>query len=376
VTGPLRAALAALLALAAVAPPRALAAAPTGPRIQAEIALLGTAIVVEPVRDVLSELLEREGVDAVFTWPQRLNADDIFSAPGSSRAAIAVWIDLLTSPGEARLYFRDAGARRFVVRRVPLRRESEEIAREEIAHIVASAVLALNAGNGATLTLTQAREAIKSITTAAPKDDDDDNDDGSRRAQPEPRRGGASPSGARAASSTVVWETSASVTAQVLAREIPVAPRFDVSFGVVDRSVGAWLSAGYQLPATDTGSVGVTLRAMALRAGLLWDVHHFGAATLRVWAGVGADRVDFQPRGDDPHVALAPGGEFWTPAGRLAIGVRFGHWEHLALEGAVVGDLSLADVHYDIQDAQGFTQRVLAPLVMRPGASIGAVWRF
>jgi len=73
---------------------------------------------------------------------------------------VQMWPDV-SVPDEARLTVKDYGDR-FVVRRLPLARGLDEVGREEIGHIVRSAVLAVLAGPRETLSRAEARVAVSS----------------------------------------------------------------------------------------------------------------------------------------------------------------------------------------------------------------------
>jgi hypothetical protein len=126
----------------------------------ADIALFGPPSAAIAVKDVTAELLTREHVEVSWASQASFRPQDIFARdPVEVSAAIAVWIDL-SAPKEARLYFRDSRADRFFLRSLTLERGIDEMAKEEIAHIVANAVSALSKGIGETLTRSQARTAL------------------------------------------------------------------------------------------------------------------------------------------------------------------------------------------------------------------------
>jgi hypothetical protein len=340
----------ALLALLCLGPTVPAQASP----LQVDVALIGRAEAVGPVRDVLRELLGREGVEVVWTWPERFRPDDVLAVTSGARTlGAAVWIDLGT-PSQANLYFRDASAERFVVRRLPLERGLDELAREEIAHVVASAVLALASGSGPALSRSEAR-AVLVAAPAAPE-------------TPPPPAAVARPTH---------WEAGASLGIGALAASIPVGFRVEASFAAsAGPAVAAWLALGYQLPASDTDAVGVVVQAMQVRAGARYELLRSGAVAVHLLAGAGVDRVEFRPRSDDPTVELAPAGRFWAPVARFGAGVRLARWRHLALEGGLGADILLTDVHYDLHDAQGRAMRVVTPLIVQPGLVFGATWTF
>src|SRR5262245_41664777 len=134
------------------------AAGSVAPR--AEIVLVGPESATRPVREVIDELLSRDGVAVSWSARERLRVGEIVEAPPARAAGpIFVWIDL-SSPVEARLYFRDAAGQRFIIRSVSLQPEPAALAVEEIAQIVKAVLRALDAGTVHTLSLTEARAAV------------------------------------------------------------------------------------------------------------------------------------------------------------------------------------------------------------------------
>ncbi len=336
-------------------------AEPTPP-LRAHVTLLGRDSAQSGVREVVAEFLAREGFAVLWSSGDAFQPQDLLDRKGEGDiAAIGVWIDL-SSSAEARLYFRGSQADRFFIRSLPLVEAVDEIAKEEIGHIVASAVLALSQGRGQTLTRSEARAALHvqpaqdSVSRVPP-------------AAPQPLR----------------LEIAASGGAQACGRELPLTGLLTMS-GAVTRGprwrrvggwFGAWLDLGYQIPASRwKDAVGVSLQAISLRAGGHWEIERRGVAVFRLGLGGGLDRVDFRPRGDTTLVDLAPGGVFYLPAACFWGGIDLRVSEHLAVTTKVFADIALMDVHYDVRNNRGASTRVLAPLAFRPGASLGMAFVF
>ncbi|HJX65563.1 MAG TPA: hypothetical protein VJ860_16615 [Polyangia bacterium] len=329
---------------------------------RANVTLLGQNSASGGLREVIAELLAREGF--VVSWSERdsFRPQDFLDRKGEKElAAMDVWIDL-SSPSEAHLYFRDSQANRFFIRSLPLGQGIDEIGKEEIGHIVASAVLSLSQENGHALTRSEARAALH----AQPAQD-------------------AVPSAPPAAPRPMRLAIVASGGAQVLARAIPLAGLLVIS-GAVTRGprwgraggrFGAWLDLGYQIPASyQESAVGVALQSMSLRAGGHWEIERRRAMVFRLGFGGGFDRVDFQPRGDAKMVDLAPGGAFFVPAVCFWGGIDIRLSEHFAVATRALADIALMDVHYDVQSSRGAGTRVLTPFALRPGASLGMAFVF
>jgi hypothetical protein len=320
--------------------------------------LLGPASATAAVKDVTTELLAREHVNVSWVGQASFRPQDIFALEaGASSAAIAVWIDL-SAAAEARLYFRDVRADRFFLRSVPLARGIDEMAKEEIAHIVANAVSALSTGLGETLTRTQARVALD------------------MRRAPELRSVEA-PSPWR-------WSATLLLGGQLFASELP--PVANAAGGLAlahplpgrwSNAVGGWASLGYQLAADYRGSmVGATVQSTALRAGGLWTGELSRRLVLGVALGAGVDRIRYSSQAMREEVTGSPGGTFYVPAVCLWVGLDFRLVDGLALTVHVSSDVLLEEIHFNLDDSDGRVSRVLEPYSLRPGAAFGLAYTF
>jgi hypothetical protein len=339
-------------------------ASPT-PLPPAEIILVGEDATCASVKDVVTELLSRDGMTVTWASQEHFRPQDIFDrvrspspAPAAQRGGVgqgvAAWIDL-SAPAEARLYFRDAGADRFFIRSLPLARGIDEIAKEEIAHIVSNAVLALSQGGGEALTRSEARQALQ--------------------LQPTPE---AAPEASEKPLAPLRFAVAAMAGAQLFASELPVVGRGTLSLALTrgprwnrtGGSFGGWLDLGYQLPGRYQGSaVGADVQAASARAGVLWEIER--SVLLRLGLGTGVDRVHYQPRGDRARVELASASSFYVPALSFWAGMDLRLLDWLALTSRISVDAALAQVHFDLHDSNGQTTRVLIPYAVLPAASLG-----
>lgn len=113
-----------------------------------QIFLAGSPDAKAQVREELHELLARAGLtaepqDGVAIDPQQA------VATGSQPAGVLgqVWLDLgIATNDQAKITLRDCGRQRVVVRAVPLPGGWDEVANEEIVHIVAASLVALAKG--------------------------------------------------------------------------------------------------------------------------------------------------------------------------------------------------------------------------------------
>src|SRR5262245_46504358 len=100
-----------------------------------DITLVGPESALARVRDVTTDLLSRDDVRVAWRNAAVLRAEDVIEAPFAGREAlVVVWVDV-SSAVEARIYFRAAAGRRFVIRRVQLPGGLGPPAVEEIAQI-------------------------------------------------------------------------------------------------------------------------------------------------------------------------------------------------------------------------------------------------
>jgi hypothetical protein len=322
------------------------------PAIQADIALAGPPAAVGRVRSVVAELLEREEVAVSTSLLDRVRPEAILAAPPpSERSPITAWIDL-GATREVLLYFRDASAQRFVLRRLALENGLDEVAVEEVGHIVKSVVLALAAGDAPALTIAQARAVLQPPAREAPK--------------PTP----AVPS----ASTRLRGEVGVGLLGQLFSPEIPLSPRLDLRLALLvgpERgprgTLGGWISAGRgETLQYRSATIGLDLTTVAVRAGALWEPWRSARLVTRVGVGGGFDLIDFTPQPGSSGVAPAAAGRYLTPVGTAVAGLELNVLGPLSLGAGGEIDFYTADVHYDVQQAAG-RARLLIPYRVRPG---------
>jgi len=285
--------------------------------------------------------------------------DVIDSAAGTRPASVVVvWVDL-SAATEARIYFRAAAGRRFVIRRVALPAGMGPLAAEEIAQIIQSVFRALAADPGWALSLPEARVALS---------------------VPERRPPPALPPPSAAARAAIV-EIGAAVVGQSFAAELPITGSLDVSVAAMSRqpaaspvaaSFGGRVTLGYGLPThVATGAVGADLRTARLRLSLVWEAWRQGRVAFRFGLGGGGDRVAYAPSAEVPGATPAAEGTFFTAIGCADATLQLDVSTRLALAAAAIAEMSLERVHYDAYDGAGNLKEVLVPHRVRPGIVIG-----
>jgi hypothetical protein len=334
------------------------------PPAGAEVTLVGAEANLAPLRAVLDELLSRGGVSVAWSRLDRLQLEDILEAPAgrggtATQSSVDVWIDV-SSPVEARIYFRAAAGQRFVIRRLPLPAGLGPVAVEEIAQIVQSVLRALGSGTSWALSLSEARVALY-------------------QPKPVPPAGPPSPPARQLA-----VEIGAGVVGELYAPELPLTGRLDASIAAFFRpasatavgfpgSLGGVVVLGYGLPAHfRSGALGADLQISTLRVGALWEPLRARRVTMRLGLEGGFAWVAFTPRAESPGATPAPAGTFLTPLVCLTASVRLQLAPRLALAAAAFAEASTARVHYDAYDASGMLAEVLVPYRVRPGLSFTA----
>jgi hypothetical protein len=100
------------------------------------------------VRVDLEDLLGRRGLAARYRRISAVDRDEVLRPAKEAPCALAcIWLDLAVArPGRAIVYISATASEQVVIRSLPLPSGVDEVAREEVAHIVATSVEALQAG--------------------------------------------------------------------------------------------------------------------------------------------------------------------------------------------------------------------------------------
>ncbi len=129
--------------------PRASAPAASQATTAVEIALASTPPeAAGSVREDLEELLGRRGLSARYRTVAAIDRDEVLRPAAQAPCSLAcIWIDLgVARPGRALVYISATASEQVVIRALQLPRGVDEVAREEVSHIVATSVEALQAG--------------------------------------------------------------------------------------------------------------------------------------------------------------------------------------------------------------------------------------
>jgi len=285
--------------------------------------------------EVVHELLDRLHVLTCTRRAASVEPAEILERPESPPPAIArVWI-ARTSEG-VRLYLVDSGWDRVLVRHVEQTGPLDEVAREELAHIVQSAVEALLSG--------------ATIGVARPE-----------LARPRPRP----------------VELLARYTLRVQGGGLGATHELGASAALTFSAGGVHpygsLSIGYRLPSVVESTlvrIDVTAIAVRLEGGLAFPL--LAATTLRATVGLGVDLLFVEPAAV-AGVSIDPteSSRELAPLATIGVSVR---QEFLAgIVGAlgVGADIELLDTRFVVEEEEGAQPSVIAdPNFLRPTAFI------
>jgi hypothetical protein len=334
-----------VLAVASLAIARPAGAEPAPQPRQVEVTIAGGQQEAQDLQNVLSELLGRLGVTATYTQSEQIEISAALASRGQAGAVVArVWMDL-RAPSSAMVYIAGEAGDRVLVRRVRRQGRGDEVAREELAHIVESTVDALLSGGRIGVAAEIPQEPFVMITPqAAP------------RSEPPRVRGFGLSLGYEAQE----WS----------AHGDPVHGPF-VSLGffsVRDQlRLGIRLSGQMRFPSEiEPHPVGMRLDHGALRLVPEIEVGLGWAWALRGGVGAGIDLTYLQPvvSGGDAVEGDAPR---WTvtPIARALVGIGYYPAPGRSFALIFAGDVDLIGTRYFV-DRPGGSEDVFRPWRVRP----------
>ena len=312
----------------------------------------------EGLEAVARELLARLDMRIEVRRVPRIDLAELRRAlePGE-RYFARVWITL-SSSGRARLYLEHGASDRMLVREVAGDPSNPELLREELGHILQTAVDGLKAGEAVG---TPRSDALKDVPA-------EDIVDAAR--EPAAPKSAAGPERAPEAPTQPLrfgmrYELS----------WLGDGARFEDGPGAVFAvalPVGCELSAYYRRPLkVEETPVGVRLQTLSARALVTIQAWRGERAGIRLGAGVGADFVHVSPLGKPENVELSDDAWLKFSLARLQASYARRASSFMALELTAGVDLDANDTHYVFQ--QGSQElRVLDPWPVRPFFSLGA----
>jgi hypothetical protein len=301
---------------------------------------------------VLTELLARLQVSVRFSVVPTVDPRQIMSERSDDPPSVArVWIDM-HDPNRVTLYLTGDRADRMLVRHVPLVTRVDEVAREEIAHIVEATVDALLVGG-------RIGVATDEVIRPAPK--------------PEPP-----PPPPRERRPVGPWlELGVAYEAQFWQAARP--PLHSAAFfvGAGGRAgvlrPGVWISGEYRFPTTvENPLVNARLEQGAFRA--VASLEWAASARFRIGAGVGGglDLVRITP--DVNEGARVDAAAARSAAIPMLRALLIGHFAFGSRSEAFAGfaaDYDLLGTRYILRDASNADVPVFEPWKLRPTALVG-----
>ncbi len=292
---------------------------------------------------VAAELLGRLSVRVRTRRVERIDVGEIAGPMPPLPAYLARLFVDLREPTQATLWIVDPVHDRILVRRLPRAPGSEELAREELGHILETGL---------------PRAEVMPMLT----------EPGTRRPPARPPRPASTPR---------QWQIA--LLYELLALEGPSrivhGPEASLFFRAPPRAaaVGLWITAQYRLPLhVDALPVGARLEGGALRAMITLDVLAHTKVNLRLALGGGIDLVELEPEASGASgVSLAESRLLSFGVARAAVGVELRVSSWMTLWARAAADVDPSGTRYVFERHDG-EQLVLKPWPVRPGLAIGA----
>ena len=319
------------------------------------------------VAEVIDELLDRLEVRVCRTAPRRISARELSEPPAQPEPALARVI-LARAPRWITVYVVDGPWERVLLRQVDLGEAGlDEVAREQIGHIVLGTIEALLAGQR--IGVPRSEIARQAEPIAAPP---------AQRAPPEPPAPAPPPPIAPGGSGDDRLGIGLGYTARLQGTETPVAHEASVALLVpFGRGLApfAGLRVAYRFASrVSSQDVGVNVTGIGGRVSGGLRVPLEPSTRLQLAAGVGIERtraVSFDPAPD-----IAPAGPVakWFPRLSLEIGLERALASSLALLLMLEAQIDPVDERYVVRDRDD-VDVVADPWRVRPAATLALVWR-
>ena len=349
----------------------AAAGTPVGDEGSARASQVALEIAAADARDsdalaqVARELLGRLGLEVRASLVARIDLAAIVAPPpedgGPDPVLARVWVDWRT-PGRATLYLLDARRDRVLVRQVERPAGGEELAREELGHILETACEGLLSGGE----VGEPRAGVAPRLLPPPRPP-------AAVAAVVPAR--ATETGPARAQVALLYEAGAFAPEARLTHGPEVSLFIGLGApGTRDWRWGLWSTAQLRLPerAEDESGAGVDVEVGALRAMFALERAWSERVTGRVGVGVGVDVVRARPEAATPDVAvLAPAFTRSFAVGRAAVAFDLRVARRTWLVVALAADVDVTGQRYTFARGGGGDEIVLRPWVVRPAAALG-----
>ncbi len=332
---------------------------------RALVVLIGDAGASDELRSVLSELLERRGIAVEYETRERFSSRALLSENQDGR----VWV-FVSDPGRrvAKLYFRGPTGERFLLRRLALKNGLDELGRELIGQVVETSTVALLRSDAGV----SREEARAGISAEGDDPESAGNDAVHLGGAPSPEEGDAGADARRR--SSFDFDVDARGFAKWSGHELGFDHGVGAEVALAFRASPRWFVGGRAELETgfgqsiETDALDADVHATSFRIGPEIGARN-GISALSLGLLAGADFTKTTPKATaDPTLALSGSSSSTVPVLRLearyvvALGV-------FRMSAGIFGDASLADTHYDVEDASG-SHRVAAPWPVRPGVAL------
>jgi hypothetical protein len=347
-------------ALVAMAAPMASARAEA--ITQVEVSIAASEKDSGALEEVLRDLLGTTGLPSKIARVSSIDPRSVIEPPASFAPGVArVFVEV--GGDVARVYLVDAAWARVLVRRIPLPKGLDEIAREQIGHIVAGAIDALAAGATIGITREEARVELgvkaKEEEKPPPRSPPPPIPIPPPKPPPSPTASlGVGYEGA-AWSNAIAWHA---LDAQLSLR--------------LPNALGFSIAGLARLPVTvEHRAVGMRVDAWGARAEIGWSPLVSSRMRFLASVGGGFDHLRIEPRAQ----GTAIGGEVrdaWNPVLRASLGfeTRISETVWGKLSFFVEGDLGART--YVVVTDTGADETVVEPFRIRPGLAIAVVTNF
>jgi hypothetical protein len=303
---------------------------------------------------VVRELLARLSVAVQVSQVAHIDVREIASPPPLQRPLLArVWIDF-KKPGRATLYLLATAQDRLLVRTVDRAPSGDELAREELGHILETSAEGLLSGANVGVPRVEAISLLEPTET--------------KPAPPPPPK-----------ANEVVpwWQLGALYEVSALSSQVRFThgPMLSALFRAQTPKavVGLWATAQYRLPIEVSDSaVGATLASGALRLLATMDLPMSRAVSFRLGLGGGTDLVRAETQAPPGYVPEHSHVRAFG-VGRVSAGLEARVAASLLLWLNAAADLDPSSTTYVI-DARAAETLVLRPWAVRPAVAVGAAF--
>lgn len=357
VLGPVSKSFAELWALAAAASILLIstfARADTQPAPEVSLVIAAEPRAADELELVVRELLARLSVGVQVSQVARIDVHEIASPPPIARPLLArVWIDF-KKPGRATLYLLATAQDRLLVRTVDRAPSGDELAREELGHILETSAEGLLSGANVGLPRAEVIPLLEPI-------------------EPKP----APPPAPKTMEPVPWWQLGALYEVSALSSQVHFThgPMLSVLFRTqVQKAVlGLWATGQYRLP-IDVGddAVAATLASGAFRLLATADARVSRTLAVRVGVGGGTDLVRVQPRPSAGFVSDSSHVHAFGVA-RASLGLEARVAPSVLLWFNAAADLDPSSTTY-VVDARAGERLVLRPWAVRPAVAVGAAF--